>query len=392
MTSDMPRAKHMQIIQPFRVMALLAEARMMQSEGRSVIHLEVGEPDFDTPQPIIEAGIQALQQGHTHYTPATGDPDTRQAISQYYQDQFDVVVDPRRIIVTPGASGALQLVLSVLLNPGDDVLMSDPGYPCNRNFVRLLNANPLMIPVDETSGFQLTHKLVKQSWSANSNVLLLASPSNPTGTLIQKSEMQSMLNFVANKRGAVIVDEIYQGITYDVENYTALEFSDDVFVINSFSKYFGMTGWRVGWIVAPQAYVDDLDTLAQNLFLAASTPSQIAAQAAFLPETRLILQQRVEILQERRNFLLSALPELGFIIPQIPQGAFYIYADCSRLTDDSFQFCHALLQATGVAITPGLDFGDSNPQQYVRFAYTTDLPQLKEAITRISDFLKGAYV
>jgi len=388
MTTELPRAKHMQDIHPFRVMALLAEARAMETAGRSVIHMEVGEPDFDTPEPVVKAGIQAIKDGRTRYTPAVGDLITRQSISAFYRQQFNVQIDPARIIITPGASGALQLILSVLLDPGDDVLMSDPGYPCNRNFVRLLNANTIGVAVDEASGFQLNRELIGAAWTEKSKVLLLASPSNPTGTVIQKPDMQSILEFAAEKNTAVVIDEIYQGITYDVKNYTALELSKNIFVINSFSKYFGMTGWRVGWVVAPESYVKDIDTLAQNLFLAASTPSQIAAQAAFLPETSLLLQQRVEILRQRRDFLISALRELGFGIPQVPQGAFYIYADCSKLTNDSFQFCHELLQATGVAITPGLDFGDNKPEKFIRFAYTTDLSGLKEAVVRISEFLK----
>ena len=385
----MIRAKHMDKIQPFRVMALLAEARRLEQQGRSIIHMEVGEPDFITPDPVVEAGVLALQQGKTHYTPASGAPALRQVISQYYQDVFNVNVPVKRIMITPGASGALQLALSVLVNPGDKVLMADPGYPCNRNFVHLLGGQPQAVNVGAESNFQISNKILEQNWQSDSSVLLLATPSNPTGTLIHKEDMRAMLGFVKAQNGMVIVDEIYQGLTYDDEGYSALELSDDIFVINSFSKYFGMTGWRVGWIVVPEAYINDVDKLAQNIYLAAATPSQEAALTAFTPQTRSILKQRKEEFRQRRDYLIPQLRALGFIVKHIPEGAFYVYADCSEITSDSFQFCQDVLQEVGVAITPGLDFGDNKPERYVRFAYTTGIKQLEEAIGRLRKFIKG---
>jgi len=279
------RARHMQKIQPFRVMALLAEAKKLEAEGRSIVHLEVGEPDFITPEPIIEAGIEALKKGKTHYTPSAGKPALREAISQYYQDSFNVNVSANRILITPGASGALQLALNVLINPDDKVIMADPGYPCNRNFVYLLGGKVQAVDVDADTGFQITVESLKKHWRDDTRVLLLATPSNPTGTLIDRKEMKFILEFVEERNGMVIVDEIYQGLTYSGTGFTALEMSDNIFVINSFSKYFGMTGWRVGWIVVPDDYVSDVDKLAQNLYLAASTPSQEAALSAFKPES-----------------------------------------------------------------------------------------------------------
>jgi len=383
----LPRAAHLDLIQPFRVMELLDQAKQMEAQGHSVIHMEVGEPDFETPAPIIEAGIRALQQGQTHYTAARGAPELRQAISQYYLDKFNTAVDADRILITPGASGALQLALSVLIDPGNEVLLADPGYPCNRNFIRLLGAHPQAVNVDADSGFQVTPDHLPEYWTDNTRALLLASPSNPTGTLIPKQDMSAMLEYVRARDGAVIVDEIYQGLTYEGDSYTVAELSDDVFVINSFSKYFGMTGWRVGWIVAPQAYVADLDKLAQNLYLATSTPAQMAALQAFSSQSLEILDARRDTFKQRRDYLLPALSSLGFKIDSVPQGAFYIYADCTDLTDDSYQFCQDILSETAVAITPGLDFGDNRPQCFMRFAYTTDLDKMKEAVSRLQKFI-----
>jgi aspartate/methionine/tyrosine aminotransferase len=377
----------MDVIQPFHVMKLLATAKSMEAAGRSIIHMEVGEPDFDTPEPIVNLGIEALRHQHMHYTAAVGNPQLRAAISQYYQQHLGVTIDPQRIIITPGASGALQLVLSVLINPGDDVLMADPGYPCNRNFVHLLAGNPVSVPVDESSQFQIQVDHLSAHWTNLTRALLLASPSNPTGTIIPPESMQSIIDYASQHQAAVIVDEIYQGLSYETAPYTALQFSEDIFVINSFSKFFGMTGWRLGWIVAPPAYIEDLDKLAQNLYLAASTPAQQAALAAFTPETFAILEQRRQIYQQRRDFLLPALRQLGFKIPCEPEGAFYIYADCSELTDDSYAFCLDVLDQVGVAITPGIDFGHFRPERYVRFSYTTEMSQLKLGVERLQVYL-----
>jgi len=263
--------------------------------------MEVGEPDFDTPAPVIEAGQQALSAGKTHYTPAVGLAPLRQAISKHYQQAYGIVVSPERIIVTPGASGALQLVLSVLINPGDRVLMADPGYPCNRNFVRLLEGEPVSVPVNAQTSFQLTSELLAEAWQYPVRAVMLASPSNPTGTLIDNENMQQMITFAQQRDASVIVDEIYHGLVYGQHAETALSVSDDVFIINSFSKYFGMTGWRVGWLVAPSDYVPELDKLAQNIFLAASTPAQYAALAAFEEDALKILEQRKQQFQQRRT-------------------------------------------------------------------------------------------
>jgi len=376
-------------IQPFYVMDLLARARELEAKGRSIVHMEIGEPDFATPAPIVHAGHQALEAGKTHYTPALGLPDLRRSIARHYSDRFGVSVDAGRIAVTPGSSGALQLILSVLVNPGETVIMTDPGYPCNRHFVELVGGIPKGVPVDADTGYQLSAALLEKAWSPSVRAVVLASPSNPTGTLISHQALSDILRMVSERGAVLIVDEIYQGLVYGGRAFTALSHADDVFVVNSFSKYFNMTGWRLGWAVAPEAYVDALDRLAQNIFLAAPTLSQYAALAAFAPETIEILEQRRLEFQSRRDFLLPALRELGFGLPVTPDGAFYLYANSEGVADDSREFCERLLARAGVAVTPGIDFGRNRPEKHVRFAYTTSIDRLAEGVRRIEHFLRA---
>ncbi len=319
-------ADRMASIQPFHVMALLARARELEAAGRSIIHMEIGEPDFITPRPVIEAGLAALQQGKTHYTPATGLPALRERIAAFYNDRYGVAVEAERIVITPGASAALQLVMAALVNPGDHVLMADPGYPCNRNFVYLVNGEPVGIPVDAASGYQPTVQQVNELWTEKVAALLVASPSNPTGTLLSAATLQGYFSTAMEKGGSLVVDEIYHGLTYGSPAQTALAISDELFVINSFSKYFGMTGWRLGWLVAPRDVVPEIDKLAQNLFLAAPTLAQHAALKAFDEQNIAILESRREEFRLRRDYLLPALREIGFDIPVTPEGAFYLYA------------------------------------------------------------------
>lgn len=384
----MKTADRMSAIQPFHVMALLARARALEAAGRSVVHMEIGEPDFVTPKPVIDAGIRALQAGETHYTPAVGLPALRVRIAAFYRERYGVEVAPERIVITPGASAALQLVLAVLVNPGARVLMADPGYPCNRNFVYLLNGEPVGIPVTAASAYQPTPAQVSEYWTGQTAALLVASPSNPTGTLLDSNTLNEYYAITTAQGGSLIVDEIYHGLTYGQAAVSALTVADDVFVINSFSKYFGMTGWRLGWLVAPHAMVPALDKLAQNLFLAAPTLAQHAALSAFDEENIGVLESRRTEFQHRRDYLLPALRALGFDIPVIPAGAFYLYADCSRFTDDSYRFAQDLLEQAGVAITPGIDFGTYQPERHVRFAYTTSLENLEEGVRRLREYLQ----
>ncbi len=374
-------------IEPFRVMALLAQARALEAAGKDIVHMEIGEPEFPTPEPVTRAAIRAIEKGDVHYTPALGLPQLREQIADFYQQRYGVSVSPQRIVVTPGASGALLLALGVLLDAGQQIMMADPGYPCNRNFVRFLGGVPQVVNVGAETDYQLTAAQVEQHWTTQTRALMLASPSNPTGTLINEQALADITRIVAQKKAALIVDEIYHGLTYDSEPTTALSFSEDTFVINSFSKYFGMTGWRLGWLVAPENAINDIDKLAQNLFLAAPTPAQYAALAAFEPENLQILEQRRQQFQQRRDYLLPALRELGFELPVTPEGAFYLYAGCEKFTDDSSAFAQTLLHEAGVAVTPGRDFGDNQPEKFLRFSYTTSMERLEEGVRRLQTYL-----
>ena len=383
MNATLPGARRTADIAPFHVMALLARAHELEAAGRSIVHMEIGEPDFTSAAPIIAAGQCALADGRTGYTAAAGLPALRQAISQHYQDCYGVEVPARRILVTPGASGALQLATAAWINPGDRVLLADPGYPCNRHFVRLVEGEAVGIPVGPETGYQLTAELVERHWDARTVAVLLASPANPTGTVVPPAELAAIVAAVEARGGRLIMDEIYHGLVYGAPLQTALACSDRVFVVNSFSKYYGMTGWRLGWLVTPDDCVGAVEKLAQNLFLAASTPAQYAALAAFTPEAQAIFEERRREFQARRDFLLPALRELGFSIPVTPDGAFYLYADCSRFSEDSYGFALGLLEETGVAITPGIDFGQHRPERHVRFAYTRAIPRLAEGVERL---------
>jgi len=374
-------AARMQDIRGFQVMEILARARALEAEGRSIIHMEIGEPDFPTADGIVRAGVDALAAGYTHYTETAGLPALRAAIAQSYAP---TPIDPGRVILTPGASGALQLAFGALVNPGDEVLMADPGYPCYRHLVRLYEGRARLVPVDAASGYQFTAELIDRHWTPATRAVLLASPSNPTGTVASDAELAAIAAVVERRGAALIVDEIYRGLTYDVRPRSALACGERVFVVNSFSKYYGMTGWRLGWLVAPAEASAALERLAQNLFLAPGTLAQHAALAAFTPEVDAELQRRRAILQERRDYLVPALRALGFDIPVVPQGAFYLYAGCRRFSDDSQSFTRRLLETAGVAITPGADFGDYRAAEHVRFSYANALENLREAVQRLS--------
>lgn len=386
----MPRsASRLAEIAPFHVMELLTRAKALEAEGRDVIHMEVGEPDFPTPAPIVDAAQRAIADGRMFYTPALGLPELREAISRFYTDRYGIAVPASRIVITAGASGALTLAMACLVEPGREWLLTDPGYPCNRHFIRTFEGVPISIPVDATSNFQPTTAHLERHWNARTAGALFASPANPTGTMLMADEINALAEFVRQRDGQLIVDEIYHGLTYEADAPTALAAGDDIFVVQSFSKYFQMTGWRLGWLVVPEPYIRDIEKLAQNLFISPSSPAQHAALAAFDPRTLAILEARRAEFRRRRDFLVPALSALGFRLTAQPQGAFYIYADCSALTDDSDRFARDLLESTGVAVTPGLDFGSHAPRQHLRFAYTTDVTRLAEAVERIRRFLAG---
>lgn len=384
----LPRSPRSESISPFQVMRLLARARELEQQGQDIVHMEIGEPDFPSPAPVVAATQAAIASGDIHYTPATGLPELKQAIAGFYQQRYEVNVDPRRIVVTPGASGALLLALAAVAAPGKQILVSDPGYPCNRNFVRFLDGQTRTVPVGPESAYQMTAEHLQQYWDTQTVGVVLASPSNPTGTLLSQTQLAEIIEFVRERDGVIFMDEIYHGLVYTDQISTILQYTDDAFVINSFSKYFGMTGWRIGWLVAPEPYLTAIDNFAQNIFLAAPTPSQYAALAAFSPENISILESRCAEFQQRRDFLLPALRELGFKIDAEPQGAFYLYCDVSDFTHDSMQFVEDLLEQAGVALTPGMDFGEYHADTHVRVAYTTSMDRLEEGVKRLRAFLE----
>lgn len=384
----LPRSTRTDTIRPFQVMRLLARARELEQQGRDIVHMEIGEPDFPTPGPVLKAAQTAIATGKMHYTPATGMPQLKQQIAQFYQQKYAVNVDPKRIVITPGASGALLLAMATVVEPGKKLLLSDPGYPCNRNFARFLEGQTKSIPVGADTAYQITVEHLQNHWDASTVGVVLASPSNPTGTLIATDQLRAIVKFVQQKNGVIFMDEIYHGLVYTDTVDTILKFTNDAFVINSFSKYFGMTGWRIGWLVTPEQYLTAIDNFAQNIFLAAPTPSQHAALAAFSPENIAILEARRAEFQQRRDYLIPALRELGFKIAAEPQGAFYIYCDCSRFTRDSMHFVEDMLEQIGVALTPGADFGEHKAKTHVRIAYTTSMERLQEGVKRLSAYLK----
>ena len=379
-------AQRLAEIEPFHVVELLTRARQLEAEGRDIIHMEVGEPDFPTPAPIANAAVDAIKSGKTLYTQALGLPELREAISDFYGKRYGVAVPASRIAVTNGASGALNLAFACLADPGSEWLLADPGYPCNRHILRVYEGRPQNIPVGPDTNFQPTPELVRQHWNARTAGLLVASPANPTGTLLTLAEIEALAKVCREKQGHFLVDEIYHGLTYEIDAPTACAAGDDIWVINSFSKYFQMTGWRLGWMVIPEAYVRDIEKLAQNLVLCPSTPAQYGALAAFAPETIAILEARRAEFRARRDFLAPALESIGFRITARPEGAFYLYCDCSALSDDSFALARDLLEKAGVAATPGLDFGSNAPEKHIRFAYTTGVDRLAEAVSRLAAY------
>ncbi|MCE8035864.1 aminotransferase class I/II-fold pyridoxal phosphate-dependent enzyme [Billgrantia tianxiuensis] len=383
----MPWNSRVERVAPFRVMSLLEAAQAREAAGHDVIHLEVGEPDFATPEPVVAAGRAALAAGHTRYSPAAGLPVLREAIAGHYAARFGAEVDPARILVTPGASGALLLASQLLVGRSDRVLMADPNYPCNRHFMALAGAEVDNVPIGPHSGWQLDASLIARHWQDATRLVMLATPSNPTGHMLDAAQLKAVADTVAERGGYLLVDEIYQGLSYDLEPLTVASLTPDAFVVNSFSKYFGMTGWRLGWLLAPQEAVEPLTRLAQNVFLAAPTPAQHAALAAFTPECRELLEARRHELGRRRDALLAGLARLGLAPSLPPQGAFYLWLDISRYSRDSQVFCQRLLEEENVAITPGVDFAVNGGEHHVRIAFTTGIARLEEAVSRLERFL-----
>ena len=372
----------------FKVMDVMQAAQELEQQGRDIIHMEVGEPRFELPEPLLKAAHQALEKYPLGYTSACGIRPLREAIADYYLQHHQLRISPDRIIVTTGSSAALGLLCDLLFNPGDGVMLTDPGYPCNPNFLRRGRLQPQLIPVTESSHFQLTEALVKGFWCAYTRGVIIASPANPTGEIIDAAELAAICRFVTSHNGALIADELYHGLTYSPSPpATALALSDNAFVINGFSKYYGLTGWRLGWLVAPDFCVERLTAMIQNFYISSPTLSQYVALAALDSDNQHIFQQRRDEFRERRDYLVHALRDLGFGIQHVPEGAFYLYTDISAFSDDSETFCNNLLFEHAIACTPGTDFGQNRASQYVRFSYTEPLPRLKQAVERLARFL-----
>jgi aspartate/methionine/tyrosine aminotransferase len=377
----------------FQVMELVQRAQALQAQGKPVIHLSIGEPDFTAPDAVLKALHSATAKGMTQYTAALGIAPLRKAISQYYGDRFNVDVAPSRIIVTAGASAALSLASCALVNPGDRVLMTDPSYPCNRHFVAAFDGLPDAIKVGPDTRFQMTSDLLAKHWHKDGKAasgVLLATPANPTGTSIPYAELTKITDQVQSLNGFSIVDEIYLGLSYDTKPRSILEHSSNVVVTNSFSKFFHMTGWRLGWLVVPEKAVDTFERLTQNLYICASALAQHAALACFENESMAIFDDRAAQFKARRDYLAPELKQLGFEIPAMPDGAFYFYLDCKNLTDNSAALADKLLNEAYVSMVPGADFGANEPNRYMRLSYATEMSQLKEAVARMSKFFAVA--
>ncbi|WP_233864106.1 pyridoxal phosphate-dependent aminotransferase [Paraburkholderia adhaesiva] len=380
-------AARVDAIQPFYVMELAKEAAKLERAGRDIIHMGIGEPDFTAPEPVVEAAAAALRRGVTQYTSALGIHPLREAIAAHYQHAYGLTIDPARVVVTAGASAALLLACTALVDRDDEVLMPDPCYPCNRHFVAAAEGKPVLVPSGPEARFQLTAADVERLWTPQTRGVLLASPSNPTGTSIEPDELRRIVQTVRARGGFTIVDEIYQGLSYDAPPVSALSFGDDVVTVNSFSKYFNMTGWRLGWLVVPPALVGAFEKLAQNLFICASSLAQYAALACFEKDTLAIYESRRLEFKRRRDFIAPALESLGFTVPVMPDGAFYVYADCTHVAHpaagDSDALTRAMLHDAGTVMVPGMDFGVSAPHQYVRLSYATAYERLEEAADRL---------
>ena len=384
---NFPLAARLDEIEPFHVMELLKMAAALEQAGRSVIHMGIGEPDFPAAQPVLDAAAKAIAGGTMRYTHAVGLPALRDAIAADYQQRFGVDVAAERIVITAGASGALLLACAALVGRDDEVLMPDPSYPCNRHFVTAFEGRARLIPSGPAQRFQLSAAMVREHWSPSTRGVLLASPSNPTGTSIATNELRHIAALVRERGGFTVVDEIYQGLSYDAPPFSALSLGEDIIVINSFSKYFNMTGWRLGWLVVPPSMMAAVEKLAQNFFICASTLAQQAALACFTPESMAIFEKRKSEFKRRRDYLVPELQRLGFTIPVLPDGAFYVYADCSRFSEDADAFTRDVLQATGVVMTPGLDFGTQDVERYIRVSYATSMENLQEAVRRLETYL-----
>ena len=391
-------SRRAQEIAPFYVMEVAKAARDVAAEvahtDRPMVFLNIGEPDFTAPPLVREAAAQAIARGQTQYSPALGLTELRERISHWYLQRFGLHIPASRIVVTAGASAALHLACMALIDPGDEILMPDPSYPCNRHFVSAAQGRPICIPTTAEDRFQFSASQVSAFWTERTRGVLLASPSNPTGTSIHPVEMRRIHEVVQSRGGVTLVDEIYLPLSFDVQfGQSALSIDENIISINSFSKYFNMTGWRLGWMVVPEALVGAIERLAQNLYICPSAIAQYAALACFEPDSLAIYEQRRTEFRQRRDYFVPALNALGLTVPVTPDGAFYAWADCSSAfaplgVRDSWDFAYELMHRAHLAVTPGRDFGVDKTAQFVRFSTASSIAQLETAIERLQQLLR----
>ena len=374
-------AKRTKEIIPFLVMDVLERARAMEREGVDVIHLEVGEPDFDTPQCVKDAACRAIEEGHTHYTHSLGNLELREAICRHYFETYDVSLSPDQIVITSGTSPAMLLIFSALLERGDQVIISDPRYACYPNFIRFAQGVPVTVPVYEEDGFQYRPEEIERKITKKTRAILINSPSNPTGNLLSESRMRA----IAELPPYVVSDEIYHGLVYEGKEHSILEFTDNAFVLNGFSKLYAMTGLRLGYLIAPQPFIRPIQKMQQNFFISANSVVQIAGIAA-LEQTGEDVARMKSMYDERRKYMVGRLKELGFGITVEPTGAFYVFANAKHASNDSYKLAFDVLEKAHVGVTPGIDFG-SNGEGYLRFSYANSLENIIEGLNRIKDYL-----
>ncbi|MEQ8956039.1 MAG: aminotransferase class I/II-fold pyridoxal phosphate-dependent enzyme [Gammaproteobacteria bacterium] len=364
-------------------MTVMRRAAVLEAQGSHIVHMEVGEPDFATAAPIVDAAIAALRSGKTHYTQAPGIDQLRDCLVEHYACTYGVKLNRERILITPGGSAGLSLLAHLLVRPGDGILLTDPGYPCVRNFIHLVHGHPQLVPLDIAQNFQPSLEQLDEYRSRETAGIWLASPSNPTGVVIGREQLKSIVEWKRENNLHLLMDEIYHGLHYTDDLPSVLELDQDSFVVNSFSKYFGMTGWRLGWIVVPEEFVHAATILAQNLYISAPIMAQFGALAAFTPQAREIFEQRRHAFRQRRDFMTKELSSLGFLLPEQTHGAFYLYGDISSFAADSEDFCKHALENHGVALTPGTDFGEHRANHFVRIAFTTSMENLERGVERL---------
>ena len=376
-------ARRAEEIAPFIVMEVLERARELERQGVDVIHLEVGEPDFDVPLAVKEATKKALDRGLTHYTHSLGDLELREAICRHYEKTYGVFIKPEQVVVTSGTSPAMMLVFSVLLERGQEVVLSDPGYSCYPNFISFLGGVPVRVPVYEKDGFQLRAKAIRERIGDETRAILINSPSNPTGNLLSEGNMKA----IAGLGPYIISDEIYHGLVYEGKEHSILEFTDHAFVLNGYSKLYAMTGLRLGYLIAPERFVRPIQKMQQNFFICASSLAQRAGIAA-LEETGPDVAEMKRIYNQRRKFMVRRLREMGFGITVEPTGAFYVFANARHLSGDSYALAFDILEKAHVGVTPGIDFGP-NGEGYLRFSYANSLEKIADGLDRIERYFKG---